>query len=338
MKKIYHILFIVVISGISPLIAQQLPVYSQYMMNSFLINPSVAGHEGYTSINLTARKQWLLLEDAPSTVALSAQTRILKNSFISRSAPIKRKRRAMSRSGRVGLGTYVFSDWNGAFNRTGFQFTYAYHLPFRYSQLSFGASLTTYQFKVDINKMRLYDDSYFPENWNNKAIMPDANFGVYYTTKNIYAGFSGLQLFENILKVTDNDVAGFKMVRHYYVIGGYRFEVNRSFLLEPSFLLKSTEDFVSQIDINVKAYVQDMYWGGLSYRSGGGYSISERSMNGTGSSIIAMAGIKIDKYYFSYAFDYTLSAIRKYSWGSHEITVVAKFGDNARRYKWLNRY
>ena len=48
--------------------AQQFPIYSQYMMNSFLLNPAVAGHEGYTSVNLTVREQWLGLQDAPSDI------------------------------------------------------------------------------------------------------------------------------------------------------------------------------------------------------------------------------------------------------------------------------
>ncbi|MCG8699721.1 MAG: type IX secretion system membrane protein PorP/SprF, partial [Bacteroidales bacterium] len=39
--------------------AQQLPIYSQYWMNKFLLNPAVAGHEGYTSVNLTVREQWV---------------------------------------------------------------------------------------------------------------------------------------------------------------------------------------------------------------------------------------------------------------------------------------
>jgi len=28
----------------------------------------------------------------------------------------------------------------------------------------------------------------------------------------------------------------------------------------------------------------------------------------------------------------------KHSYGSHEFMVAIKFGDNARRYRWLNRY
>ena len=66
------------IFGISE--AQQVPMYSQYIMNGFLVNPSFAGRDGYTSVNLTVREQWVGMAQAPSTYALSFQTRILKNS------------------------------------------------------------------------------------------------------------------------------------------------------------------------------------------------------------------------------------------------------------------
>ena len=318
--------------------AQQLPIYSQYMLNGFLLNPAIAGHEGYTGINLTGREQWLGLKDAPSTYALSAQTRLLKNSFISRSASIKRRRRIMSRSGKVGMGIYVFSDWNGAFNRTGAQYTYSYHLTFRKSQLSFGASLTAYQFRIDNDKIRLYTDDAFYNQIDKSAIIPDANFGVYYSDRALYAGFSALQLFQNTFKLTDRGGADFKMVRHYFAMAGYRFMASDNVYIEPSFLLKTTDKFVSQLDVNAKVYVKEDYWGGLSYRTGGSYSLAEESLRGGGSSIIIMGGARFDKFYFGYAFDYTLSAISKYSIGSHELMLGLKFGDNARRYRWLNRY
>ncbi len=77
------------ITGISE--AQQVPMYSQYIMNGFLINPSFAGRDGYTSVNLTVREQWTGMAQAPSTYALSFQTRILKNSYISKSTSVKKK-------------------------------------------------------------------------------------------------------------------------------------------------------------------------------------------------------------------------------------------------------
>ncbi len=320
--------------------AQQLPVYSQYTMNAFLINPAVAGHEGYTAINLTAREQWVGLKDAPGTYALSAQTRLLRNSHISRFASVRRRRKAMSRSGRVGYGGYVFTDMSGAFNRTGIQGTYSYHIEMNASQLSFGVSLTGYQFRINEEKMKLLDpDDQLLLNTEKSAFIPDANFGVYFTNQYIYAGISAMQLFQSPLRLgADVNGPGFKMMRHYYLIGGYRFEINRDILLEPSFLFKTTEKFVAQIDVNAKLYIRENYWAGISYRTGGSYSLVEESFNGKGSSAIIMGGLKVDKFYFGYALDYTFNAIGARTLGSHEIMVAVKFGETARRYKWLNRY
>jgi type IX secretion system PorP/SprF family membrane protein len=320
--------------------AQQIPVYSQYMMNGFLINPAVAGHEGYTSINLTAREQWLGLKDAPSTYAISAQSRLLKNSFMSRQASIKKRRRVMSRSGRVGYGFYAFTDNAGAFNRTGVQGTYSYHLPLNQAQLSFGISVTGFQFSINSAKIKLLDtQDELLYNTEKSAFVPDANFGVYFTSNRLYAGFSAMQIMQSPLKIgADKNGPGYKMIRHYYLTAGYRFEVAPDVLLEPSFLFKTTDHFVAQVDANIKAYLGESYWAGISYRTGGSYGATEESMNGRGSAAVIMAGFKVDKYYFGYAFDYTFNAIGARTWGSHEIMAAVKFGDNARRYRWLNRY
>ena len=80
MKKLVYILFFVIIEQIS--FAQQLPLYSQYLYNKFLINPAVAGSDGYTSLNLTARKQWVGLSGSPQTFSFGAQTRFLKRGHI----------------------------------------------------------------------------------------------------------------------------------------------------------------------------------------------------------------------------------------------------------------
>jgi type IX secretion system PorP/SprF family membrane protein len=324
----------------SQLNAQQLPAYSQYMMNGFLLNPAVAGHEGYTAINVTAREQWVGVKDAPGTYAVSYQTRLLKNSYISRSASISRRKRVMSRSGRVGYGIYAFTDMAGAFNRTGIQGTYSYHIPFDRSQLSFGVSLTGYQFRIDEDKMKLLDeDDQLLLNTSKSTFIPDANFGVYYTDKNLYAGLSAMQLFQTPLKLNaDKSGPEFRMVRHYFATAGYRFEVSRDLMLEPSFLFKTTEKFIAQVDVNAKLYIKEDYWAGLSYRTGGSYSMVEETFKGKGSSVIVMGGIRVDRYYFGYAFEYNFNALGARTLGSHEIMAAVKFGDNARRYRWLNRY
>lgn len=56
---------------LTDLYAQQLPLYSQYMMNSFLLNPAIAGSVDYFPVILTARRQWVGINNGPSTQAIS---------------------------------------------------------------------------------------------------------------------------------------------------------------------------------------------------------------------------------------------------------------------------
>jgi type IX secretion system PorP/SprF family membrane protein len=333
------VFFIILIPGIA--VAQQDPVYDQYMFNSFLLNPAVAGHEGYTAVNLTVREQWLGLKDAPSTYALSGQTRLLKNSFISRSRSVRKRKRVMSRSGKVGFGGYIYNDQNGAISKTGAQGTYTYHITLRRSQLSLGASLKTFQYKVDLDKIQLEQDQdqiYLDLQKNNKAYITDANVGAYYSDRYIYAGLSIQNIFESFFRLHNREGAGFKLERTYTSMAGYRFDMIDFLFIEPSFLFKFSENVVSQLDLNVKLYYKEDYWAGISYRTGSGTRIAQETIGGRGSALIFMAGARVDKYYFGYAFDYSFSSISAKTIGSHEIMLAVKFGDSARRYRWLNRY
>jgi len=154
---------------------QQVPLYSQYMLNGFLLNPAIAGSEGYTAVNLTAREQWIGMEHAPGTYALSFQTRLMKKSHISRGASVRRRKSSGSRGGNVGLGGYLFNDRNGAVDRIGFKGTYAYHIGFRHSQLSFGLSLVAYQFSLNDDLIHLATPG--DQAWlgaNKSVFIPDA--------------------------------------------------------------------------------------------------------------------------------------------------------------------
>jgi type IX secretion system PorP/SprF family membrane protein len=333
----YIVIFSILLPGI--LVAQQDPIYDQYMFNSFLLNPAVAGHEGYTALNLTVREQWIGLKDAPSTYALSAQTRLLKNSFISRSKSIRKRKRVMSRSGRVGYGLNFYNDQNGAISKSGLQGTYTYHLTLRRSQLSFGASLKTFQYKIDKSKLNPEDpsDRIYRE-LDPNAYITDANAGVFYSDRNIYAGFSAHNLFQSYFRLNNRELAGYKLERTYITMAGYRVDIVDFLFIEPSFLFKFTENVVSQLDFNAKVYYKEDYWAGISYRSGSSSRISQESISGRGSALIFMAGARVDKYYFGYAYDYTFNSISAKTIGSHELMIGVKFGDGARRYRWLNRY
>lgn len=309
--------------------AQQVPMYSQYVMNGFLINPSYAGSDGYTSVNLTAREQWAGLKNSPSTYAVAFQTRLLKTSFIQRSTSVRRKLVRPTRGGRVGIGGYVFNDQNGIIRRTGFEAAYAYHIDLRnYRQLSFGIGATAYQFAIDIDGAILNDyDDEFLNNYDRVVFIPDFNFGVSFTTKDYFVGFAATQLFRGALTLGNTAENPRTELGHFFLTGGIKIPVQGdTWVVEPSAMLKSSDMLFKsfQADITARVYYQQDYWAGLSFR--------------TQDAIIMLLGFTYDRFYFAYAFDFALTDIRRHSFGSHEISFAVKFGDSARRYRWLNKY
>jgi type IX secretion system PorP/SprF family membrane protein len=297
MKKVLLITAITII-GLFTAQAQQLPLYSQYMMNGFLLNPAMAGSVDYTPIRLTARTQWTGIEDAPKTFALSAHT-LFKNK-------------------KVGIGGYIYSDMFGPIMRTGFQGSFAYHLSLDgvNSKLAFGLSMQGYQFRLDESKLTLIDDSDPAVSYGVESrILPDATFGVYMYNTQYFVGVSATQLFQFKVNLGEDNTDQNKMIRHYYATAGYKFNAGDDMEIEPSLMVKGTEVSPFQLDINLKAYYRKNYWLGVSYR--------------TQDAIIAMIGVKVDKYYIGYAFDYTMSNIMDYSNGSHEILIGFNLGEGA---------
>lgn len=307
--------------------SQQLPLYNQYMLNGFLINPAVAGQDGYTTLTLNARTQWLGVPNAPNNQAFSAQTRLLKRSHrVKRVSPNKNVLKP-SRSGRVGLGGYVFNDLNGSVSRIGVQFSYAYHLwVSRSSQLSFGLGGTAYQFRI--KQLDFYDENepLVGLGINEPVFVPDADFGVYFRSFNqhkFYIGGSIKNVLQSYLKVGNRALEDFRLLRHYYLTSGYTFElINLD--IEPSVLVRMSSQLAPQLDLNVKFYYLKKYWVGLSFR--------------TSKSVVALFGIVVNRFHFGYAFDYEFSSIMSHTYGSHEFMISIKLGDNARRFPWLERY
>jgi type IX secretion system PorP/SprF family membrane protein len=332
LPKIYSLMVLsLVITSFTS--AQQLPRFSQYYANEFLINPAVAGYDGRTVINLAARKQWVgFSSNTPNSYLLSIQGRILKKGFSLKPGTFGNASFKKSNKGRVGLGAIVYCDQNGAIHRTGAQFSYAYHIFIHNSQLSFGLTGNVFQYRISSDNAQLKD----PENdplyglIGKSTVVPDAGIGVNYMTEKWHAGLSVSQVFQSKLKIGNNaDFKGsddIKLIRQYVILADYRYTLPRKtkWEIEPSTLISFNEMLKIQSDVSIKAYYERQYWFGISGRTTGEF--------------ILMGGIKYRNYYFGYSFDYGFKGISKYSFGSHEITLSAKFGDTARRYRWLDRY
>ena len=327
MKRLKYILLLIVLVSGWKATAQQLPIYSQYLYNRFLINPAVAGSDGYTSVNLTAREQWVGYYGAPRTYSFSVQTRLLKRSYILKHVSPKRDIFRPKSDGKVGLGGYVFSDKNGIVHRNGYQLSYSYHMWLQKStQLSLGLSATGFHYKIDESEISFEDSA---EPWLNSDLrrgmfIPDVNFGVYLLNARYSFGFSADQLFEASAKIGDQAYKKFKLDRHYYMFGAYSFTLNYLEELQPSFMLVMSDQFRPLADIGATYIYDDKFWAGLAFRTSG--------------ALIANIGVQYQNIFLGYSFDFTMQEIQRVTYGTHEITIALKFGDNARRYRWLDRY
>jgi type IX secretion system PorP/SprF family membrane protein len=302
---------------------QQSPIYSQYILNEFLINPAVAGIDGMTTINLSGRKQWLGLRNTPETYSASISTRILKSPF-----RISNRRYRRGSSGRIGLGASFVNDKNGAINRTSFQFTYAYHIFIQNYQLSFGLKAFGTQFNIDQELITFRESDPNVESMLGKsAFIPDAGAGVNFSTPNAQVGFSASHLLESAIKFGDMEVDTDELehIRNYNLFGFYRTLMrNRDWTFEQSAILRGNEKLRFSAETSVRFIYQKEYWAGMSVRTSG--------------EIIVLAGIKLNRIYIGYSFDYGFNQLSYRSYGSHEIVMALKLGDSIRRYRWLERY
>jgi type IX secretion system PorP/SprF family membrane protein len=159
------------------------------------------------------------------------------------------------------------------------------------------------------------------------TFIPDAGAGISYTTHKASIGFSVSNLFQSPIKFGNINISSkeLQQIRNYTLYGIYRMHLeNNKWSFEPSFILRGNENLRLVSDITGRFIYKREYWAGLSFRTTG--------------ELILLLGIKVNKVYIGYSFDYGFNQLSKLSYGSHEIMFAIKFGDSLRRYRWLERY
>jgi len=96
---------------------------------------------------------------------------------------------------------------------------------------------------------------------------------------------------------------------HYNAIVGYTFEFpKKKFDLQPSFMIKYTNPIPMQWTGMLKGTFNNKIWAGIIFRSDDALGLS--------------LGIKLkERLNIGYGFDYSVSKIRKYNSGSHEVML-----------------
>lgn len=280
--------------------AQRDALYSQFMFNKLIINPAYSGSRDALTLTMLNRYQWVGFGDgAPRTFTFSAHTPL--------------------RNENVALGMYVYSDKTGPFNDLGFMANYAYRIRLFNGMLSLGLQAGFNQVNINWNEINFRDsDDPLALTQPKSKIMPDANFGIYYYTKNYYVGVSSKQLFESQYgktQINDHENTYGKLARHFYGIAGVAIPFNENFVFRPGFMFKYTEDAPSNFDINASFLISDMIWFGTSYRTN--YNAIT-----TKNALVFMVELNLTRNWrLGYSYDAYLSEMRQNNSGSHEIMI-----------------
>jgi type IX secretion system PorP/SprF family membrane protein len=284
--------------------AQQVSLNSHYMINDFILNPAIAGsNPEYIPLTMTVRKQWAGFQGAPITQHFTTHADV---------------------GGDFGLGLHFFNDLTGPTRRSGFNLATSYGLQLdnkNEHRLRFGLSFVLFEHVFDRNKIT-YEQPYDPtiETNYNQHIIPDANFGMFYhKDSTIFGGFSVMHLVQSRRDLTSVSSAFENGInRMYYLYGGYNYKIDEDFTLRPSLLMQFQANAPLSFDVNTLVEYQYTYWGGVSYRFKDAVAI--------------ILGMNYNNFTFAYSYDITTSDIRRYSSGSHEITLGYKISNHGAKF------
>ena len=293
MKKL--LLIFCVTTSVLTAEAQQLPQYSSYMINNYVLNPAVTGSNDYFEAKALNRYQWKGIDDAPRTYVVSVH--------------------GPSKKYNMGFGGFVFSDVTGPTSRTGGYITYAYHLKLKEGlKLNFGLAAGFLQFKIDGTRITTKTSDPILNGGVMAAYQPDFNFGLYLNHEKFYVGFACNQLIGNKLKFfKDQQNIRSNLDRHFLLSGGYNLAIGSKLIMQPSFMLKYVAPVPVQIEGGLQIKYNDFVWLGATYRHNDAVS--------------ALLGFNIkDLVLVGYSYDFATTRLRSYSSGTHEIMVGAKFG------------
>ena len=266
--------------------AQQDAQYTQYMYNTTNINPAYAGSRGVMSIFALHRTQWVGLDGAPVTNAVSINTPLNNSS--------------------LGLGVSVVNDRIGPTVENGISADLSYTIQTSETlKLSFGIKATANLFNLDVDKLNPIDQNDPSlQNLNNK-FNPNFGAGVYLHSDKLYLGLSVPNFLEDT-KYSDNSVSVFKERMNFYAIGGYVFDISPSLKFKPAFLTKMVAGAPLQLDVSGNFIFFEKLTLGVAYR--------------WDAAVSALAGFQVtDGLYIGYGYDLETTELKKYSSGSHEV-------------------
>ncbi len=309
-------------------LGQAKPFYTQYILNSYILNPGVTGIENYIDIKLSNRNQWTGINGAPVTTYFSIHAPIgktdLRTTATSFEVPGENPRgqrlweEYTPPDPHHGVGFVAMNDKAGYINRWTLNASYAYHKPLSIkTTLSAGinagiTSVSLDRSKIEWANLDPNDPAIGISTGELKKLKPEIGAGLWLYSARYFLGVSVLNIIPGKAKFVTNDKYGTYYTPNYFLTAGYRFSLTDEVMVMPSVMVQYWQPQLTGLHTNLKLQYLDKVWVGGSYRFSdliSGYS--------------AMAGINVSNTFnISYAYENaTTSRLRTYTKNTHEIML-----------------
>ncbi len=293
MKEFRQILFFVIFAlanfvGPKLIMAQQDPLYTQYMDNLLIINPAFAGSKEYGNVLLVARNQWVSLPNSPITRSFAYQT------------PTENK--------NVGLGFSVLYDKIGPQKQTGVYFDYSYFL--RVSEqfkLGMGLKGGVSFYRASLTDLITIDPDPIYSQDIYKNFLPNIGVGFFLFSDDTYLGLSIPKLIENTITRDDYQTEYVNRQKvHLYTVAGKKFNLSEDFQLKTNAMLRFVKNSPISFQLTALTGFQNKFWVGGMVRFGDSFAIVTQFQ-------------ATPKMLIGYSYDFTTSRLNTFSSGTHEI-------------------
>ena len=325
-----NIVLICAVSLSFVVLSQQVPQYSQYLRNQFMVNPGAAGVYDFTDVTLSGRWQWVGFGDEPRTAYLSVSAPLGKRPKLRYNpglrisqGPVKNPEIETGKF-KHALGGQLLADQYGAFRKMQAAATYAIHLPVSKNvNLSFGArvGLSNNSFLKDkaqvlntVDPTQGYTDNTYDAfvlNQSNKFIL-DIGAGFYLYSKKFFVGVSADQLSKDFVEF-GSGTANFNNQIHFMATAGYKINLNENLSLTPAILAKMMSPAPLSLEGSLQLEYKEWIWTAVSYRHT--------------DAVVAMVGLNIsERFKLGYSYDFSTSRFNQYTSGGHEVILGLMLG------------
>lgn len=233
-------------------LAQQDPLYSQYLNNPLVINPAYAGITNNLNTSLSYRKQWAGLDGSPTTVNASGHISLGEN--------------------RMGAGIMLVQDKLGSNSTTEFHGIYSYRISLNNKiKLSFGLQTGISNYKNDFNDLNLQsqNDPAFQGNENRSKL--SIGTGALLISDRFMIGLSVPRMLKATNRIDTLTTSLYN--QHFYATAAYLFFLTERIRFKPSVLLKSVKAAPLSVDLNASLIFLEKYTGGLFTRNFNTYGL-----------------------------------------------------------------